>query len=204
MSVLLIIAPGFVTVTDTMRLDKYLLYARINEAGGHLTEQAFTEYYEKKNLAHTADTHAEWSRYLRGRGEGVPPSSPKLPCAAPGTSFASLSFSRMVPAASSSWSIRVLMDHHLCAKRKHLSTELLRLPSNLTGTKSLLYPLLNSTEVVWLLELGVQWGRHTCQLAMKIKGGLLWGLANLHFPTVPVLFGFKSPLRSALGCNPKK
>lgn len=87
----------------------------------------------------------------------LPSSFVKLP---PGTSFASLSFSRKIPAASSSWSIQVLMDHHLCAKPEHLSPDLLRLPSNLKGTKSLLYPLLNSTEVVWLLELGVQWGTH--------------------------------------------
>lgn len=51
-----------------------------------------------------------------GRGEGLLPYFPKGTCAAPGTSFASLSFSRMTPAVSSLVYSTVFIDHHLYDK----------------------------------------------------------------------------------------
>lgn len=124
---LIIIAPGFVTVPGVMQLDKYLLYSCINEAEGHLLNKRLLSTTRRKNGRHTADINAEWAGGLRGRRNGLLPysHSPKLTRAALGTSFASLSFPRMTPAVSSSWSIQVLIGHHLCATRKLLSTEIL-------------------------------------------------------------------------------
>lgn len=112
-------------------------------------------------------------------GTGLLPCShsPKLTRAALGTSFAHRSFPRMTPAASSSWSIQVLIGHHLCATPKLLSTEILSLTSfQLERTNSLLCPRLNSTGAGLVgpreeltQKLRIQWGRRRCQLAIRIK-----------------------------------